>query len=91
MLNKVMLIGHLGKDPDVRTLDSEQKSASSHWQRRKRDTRCRMVLRYRTGQSGTTLYYGRGLLRLQVNIYTRETRFLSKVKSDPEVMRITVR
>ena len=25
MLNKVMLIGHLGKDPDVRTLDSGTK------------------------------------------------------------------
>ena len=91
MLNKVMLIGHLGKDPDVRTLDSGTKVCQFTLATTERDTRCRMVLRYRTGQSGTTLYYGRGLLRLQVNIFTRETRFLSKVKSDPEVMKITVR
>lgn len=55
MLNKVQLIGNLGKDPDVRTLDGGSKVvASSHWQRRKRGIHCRMVLRFQTGLNGIT-------------------------------------
>lgn len=63
-VNKVILIGRVGKDPDVRTLDGGAKVASlSFATTDKEATPCKMEPRYRNVQNGIILFFGIRLLK----------------------------
>lgn len=62
-VNKVILIGRAGKDPDVRTLDGGAKVASLSFATQIRRTPYKMEPRCRNVQNGIILFFGIRLLK----------------------------
>lgn len=91
MLNKVQLIGHLGKDPDVRTLDGGSRYASWFLLQLKKGIHYKMELRYRREQNGIISLCGKDLRKWLGNTCTRVTRFTWRGKSERAVTRTTTR
>ena len=85
-LNKVQLIGNVGKDPDVRYLDSgiavaTFPLATTRWLQRKEDIRWQTARRCPNVQNGIISCCGAGWLKLLKNIYIKETSSILKGKS----------
>ena len=67
-VNKVILIGNVGKDPDVRYLDTGIAVATFSV-----PIRCRMEHRFPNVRNGIISCYGEGWLKLRKNMSVRAT------------------
>ena len=72
-VNKVILIGNVGKDPDVRYLDTGIAVATSRWLPPIVPIRCRMEHRFPNVRNGIISCYGEGWLKLRKNMSVRAT------------------
>ena len=62
-MNKVMLIGNVGKDPDIHYFEADRAVARSLSQLQRKDILCLMVPKCQTIQIGTILFFIVGLQR----------------------------
>lgn len=80
-LNKVQLIGNVGKDPEVRYLDSGVAVATFPLATTDRAYTLAMVLRCLNVRNGTTSFCGEAWPKQLKSMSARETNFISKEKS----------
>ena len=80
-LNKVQLIGNVGKDPDVRYLDNGVAGQHSPWLRQTVLIHWRTVHKFRSVQNGTILSCGVVLPKQQKNMFIKVTNCILKEKS----------
>ncbi len=80
-LNKVQLIGNVGKDPDVRYLDNGVAVATSLGYDRPLLIHWRTVHKFRSVQNGTILSCGVALPKQQKNMFIKVTNCILKEKS----------
>lgn len=79
-VNKVILLGNVGRDPEVRYLDSGVAVATFLWLLQKEDTLCRMEPRFPTALSGIILCFGVDWQKLPKNMCIKEINFTLKAK-----------
>ena len=72
-VNKVILIGNVGKDPDVRYLDTGIAVATSLWPPPIVPIRCRMEHRFPNVRNGIISCYGEDWPKLRKNMSVRAT------------------
>lgn len=70
-VNKVILIGNVGKDPEVRYLDTGIAVASFPWLRPTAHILCRMVHKCPNGPNGTILSFGADWQKLPKSMYIK--------------------
>lgn len=87
-LNKVQLIGNVGKDPEVRYLDSGVAVATFPLATTDRAYTLAMVLRYLNVPNGTILFCGEDWLKLLKNMFVKVISYISREKSVPVHMTI---
>ena len=82
-INKVILLGHVGKDPDVRYLDGGIAVATFPLATTERAIPCQTEQTCPNAQTGTTSSCGVGWHNLQRNTYIKETNSISKASCVP--------
>lgn len=82
-LNKAQLIGNVGKDPDVRYLDSGVAVATFPLATTDRAYTLPMVHKFPNGQNGTISYCGAALPKLRRNMYTKVINCILKERYVP--------
>lgn len=80
-LNKVQLIGNVGKDPDVRYLDNGVAVATFSLATTDRAYTLAMGLRFLNVPNGIILFCGEDWRKRLKSMFAKEISFISKVKS----------
>lgn len=80
-LNKVQLIGNVGKDPDVRYLDNGVAVATFSWLPQTVHIPWQMGLRFLNVPNGIILFCGEDWRKRLKSMFAKEISFISKVKS----------
>ena len=82
-VNKVILIGNVGRDPEVRYLDSGIAVASLPLATTDRAYTLATVRRYPNGRNGTIWYFGADWQKQPKNMCIKGINFMWKAKSVP--------
>lgn len=78
-VNKVILIGNVGRDPEVRHLDTGVAVATFPLATTERGYTLQNGTQVPTGPIGIILYYGAAWLILLINMFIKETGCILKV------------
>lgn len=77
-LNKVMLIGNVGKDPDIRYIDNGVCTAQVSLAKAPQAIRCRMVHKCPNAPNGIVSTYGADLPKSLNDTFTKATSYTLK-------------